>query len=177
MELQTETVKGVFDDFDEKIKQKVKENDFPVEGDKPDPEMWADLIENDEDFKEEFFKVYEDENVREADEFSPAIADNDYLNMELALPRDGEEPAFGRVTKRMKDDNGNPIGRADKNPIMDTRMFEVEFLDGTKSAMAANAIAGTGGAAHCGVAAIERLLRKSIVLIIIGVEVHGVCWL
>ena len=58
--------------------------------------------------------------------------------MELALPRNGEEPAFARV---MRDENGNPIGRAHENPILDTRMFEVEFLDGTKSTMAANAIA------------------------------------
>ncbi len=46
-----------------------------------------------------------------------------------------------RVTKRMKDDNGNPVGRAHQNPILDTRMFEVKFLDGTKEAMATNVIA------------------------------------
>ncbi len=31
--------------------------------------------------------------------------DNGYLNMELALPGDGEEPALTRVAKQMKDDN------------------------------------------------------------------------
>jgi len=41
----------------------------------------------------------------------------------------------------MKDGNGNPIGRAHSNPILDTRMFEVEFLDGTTQALAANVIA------------------------------------
>ena len=141
LELQTETTKLVFDEFDAIIKRIVKDNNFPVEGDKPDPAMWADLVEHDEDFNEEFFKVYGDDKLHEADDFSPEIMDNGYLNMELALPRDGETPAFARVTKRMKDDNGNPVGRAHQNPILDTRMFEVEFLDGEKQAMAANVIA------------------------------------
>ncbi len=74
--------------------------------------MWADLTDNNEDFQDEFFKVYGDENVKEADYFSSGIMENGYLNMELALPRDGEEPVFARVTKRTKDDNANPVGRA-----------------------------------------------------------------
>lgn len=41
----------------------------------------------------------------------------------------------------MRDNDGNPVGVADNNPIMDTRMFEVEFLDGHTAAMSANAIA------------------------------------
>jgi hypothetical protein len=38
------------------------------------------------------------------------------------------------------DANGVPIGRAHANPILDTRVFEVEFLDGHIAAMTANAI-------------------------------------
>ena len=34
-----------------------------------------------------------------------------------------------------------PIGTASENPILDTRMYEVEYVDGYKTAMAANAIA------------------------------------
>ncbi len=67
--------------------------------------------------------------------------DNSYLNIALALPRDGEEPAFTRVRKRLKDENGNPIGEADKNPILDTTMFVVEFLDGSTMAISASTIA------------------------------------
>ena len=57
------------------------------------------------------------------------------------MPRDGEDPALARVKKRLKDNEGRPIGRAHKNPILDTRMFEVEFQDGHTQAMSANAIA------------------------------------
>jgi hypothetical protein len=41
----------------------------------------------------------------------------------------------------MRDDDGRPVGVAHENPILDTRMFEVEFLDGHTAAMSANAIA------------------------------------
>ena len=54
--------------------------------------------------------------------------------MVLALPS-------ARVTKRLRDVNGLPIGTAHDNPILDSRMYDVEYQDGHKAAMAANAIA------------------------------------
>ena len=43
-----------------------------------------------------------------------------YVNMEIALTRDGEGPEFARVSKRLRDANGLPIGTANDNPILDT---------------------------------------------------------
>ena len=48
---------------------------------------------------------------------------------------------MARVTKRLKDSNGIPIGTADQNPLLDTRMYEVEFADGEKVSLTANYIA------------------------------------
>ena len=65
-----------------------------------------------------------------------------YLNMELVLPQgDSLEPRMARVTKRLKDANGIPIGTADDNPLLDTRMYEVEYLDGECASLSANHIA------------------------------------
>jgi hypothetical protein len=61
--------------------------------------------------------------------------------MEVTLPRDNDGPTFAKVTKRLKDANGLPIGTANDNPILDTRVYEVEYLDGHRTALAANAIA------------------------------------
>ena len=62
--------------------------------------------------------------------------------MDLALPQgDSLEPRLARVTKRLKDSNGLPIGMADQNPLLDTHMYEVEFADGEKASLAANYIA------------------------------------
>jgi hypothetical protein len=41
----------------------------------------------------------------------------------------------------VRDADGNPIGRASTNPIIDTRVYEVEFPDGTIAEYAANTIA------------------------------------
>ena len=62
--------------------------------------------------------------------------------MELALPQgDSLEPRMARVTKRLKDSNGIPIGTADQNPLLDTRMYEMEFVDGEKASLSGNYIA------------------------------------
>jgi hypothetical protein len=65
---------------------------------------------------------------------------NTYLNMELAVPRDSDGPGSARVTKRLKDKDRLPIGKANNNPILDTRMYEVEYPDGHKASLAENAI-------------------------------------
>ena len=73
--------------------------------------------------------------------FTPDVYDDTYVNMKLALPRGGGEVEFARATKRFRDKDGLPIGTANDNPILDTRVYEVEFPDGYKASLAANAIA------------------------------------
>ena len=41
----------------------------------------------------------------------------------------------------MKDNEGNPIGMANKNPILDTRVYDIEFQYGFRQPVAANLIA------------------------------------
>ncbi len=80
-----------------------------------------------------------DPSVPEADTtFTPYMYDDTYLNMELALPRGGGEVEFARVVKRMRDKDGLPLGTANDNPILDSRVYEVEFPDGHKASLAAN---------------------------------------
>ena len=67
--------------------------------------------------------------------------DDTYLNMEVALPRDEPGPEFARVAKRLRDAEGRPISTANDTPILDTRMYAVEYSDGHKASLEANAIA------------------------------------
>jgi hypothetical protein len=69
------------------------------------------------------------------------IKQDTYLNMELAIPRDSYGPEFARVTKRLKDKDGLPNGRAHNNSILNTRMYKVEYPGGHKASLAANVIA------------------------------------
>ena len=110
-------------------------------GDKPNPDDWAELLDTDADFQDEFQRIYNDDSIPEADDYTPDVLEDTYLNMKLALPRDGDGPEFAKVNKRLRDANGIPIGRAHDNPIMDSRVYEVEYLDGHKASLAANTIA------------------------------------
>ena len=70
----------------------------------------------------------------------PDELDN-YFNLKLALDRQDDGPEFSRVNKRLKDKYGIPIGIAAENPILDTRVYEVEYADGYKTVMTANTTA------------------------------------
>ena len=142
LEVQIDDYKALLAEYDSETHRRFKEDDFQVEGDNPNPEYWAEFMEFDEDFQEEFKNIVSDDNIKEADAtFNPQVFDNTYLNTELVLTRDGGETTFACVTKRLKDANGLPIGTSNKNPILDTRVYEVEYTDRHKVSMAANAIA------------------------------------
>ena len=141
LEKSTAATKDIFAQFDLAISNKLKLIDRGYSGDKPNPEDWTDLFDEDEDFREEFQNIYNNKDIPEADDFTPEVLEDTYLNMELVLPRDSEGPEFARVTKRLRDANGIPIGTADDNPILDSRVYEVEFADGYKASLTANAIA------------------------------------
>jgi hypothetical protein len=56
------------------------------------------------------------------------------------LPRNGQD-VLGQVVSRKRDQDGNPVGRANANPIMDTRIYQVVFPDGDTAEYSANVIA------------------------------------
>ena len=57
------------------------------------------------------------------------------------MDRGVHQPEYARVKKRLKDNQGRPIGIASENPILDTIMYEVEYQDGHTAAFSANLIA------------------------------------
>ena len=132
LEMQLDHMKERAQAFDEAIKAKIKDSDHTIlEGCKTQPYDWTDHpFEEDLDFTEEFHEVISNNELKEADEtFTPNVYDT-YMNMKLAiLHRDRLEPRLTRVTKRLKDANSLQIRLANENPILDTRMYEVEYLD------------------------------------------------
>ena len=146
LESQTEQFKKRFEVYNRAIAEIF--NEVYIEGNfittpntKPNIELWEDLAGNDEIFHEDFARVITNEDKQEADDiFDPEEFDN-YFNMELALDRHDNGPEFARVKKRLKDEDGIPIGIASDIPILDTRMYKVKYADGYKTAMTANTIA------------------------------------
>ena len=82
-----------------------------------------------------------DESITRADESTPDSYDP-YLEMELSLSRgDDATPVTARVMRRSLDDSDQPIGTAHLKPLMDSRRYEVQFVDGYSETLAANIIA------------------------------------
>ena len=140
LEKQTEEFKKMFAELDEAISVKMGDKkDF--RGDKTEVEDWGELA-SDPLFVEEFQKIHNNPDIPEADAIQGDLLDDTYLNMELSLPRGKNNKAqYARVTKRLRDTDGIPIGTSNDYPIMDTCLYEVEYLDGYKESIAANELA------------------------------------
>ncbi len=104
--------------FDESIEQHLGLaallQDFPSEDLTPDPAYFDDTNAMDPDYGDT--------------EITPKIGDS-YLSAELILPKGGVM-VKGRVTARKRKWAGNPVGRVNDNPILDTRSYIVDFDDG-----------------------------------------------
>ncbi len=89
------------------------------------------------------FDHYDDDHDLDLDhgdlEMTPEVGDN-YLNTEISVPQGGTL-LKGHVTARKRDKDGNPVGLANANPILDTREYTFTFNDGDVTVMSANLIA------------------------------------
>ena len=63
-----------------------------------------------------------------------------FVNMEVKL-NNREKELYGKVIGLCLDRNGNTIGQAHENPVLNTLMYEVKFDDGTSGVYTANIIA------------------------------------
>ena len=145
LEMQIDSTKSHLQEFDTAITDRLNDEAHSIiEGGKSQPYDWSDPpFDEDIGFVEEFHSVVSNSEIKEAnEEFTPDTYDDRYLNMELAIPRgDNPNPQYAKVTKRLRYADGIPIGMANENPILDSRMYEVEYQDGTKASLEANYIA------------------------------------
>ena len=93
----------------------------------------------DEEFDEDMAIVSNEEEAIPDAEFTPEEYD-EYLTAEVMIPI-GDGKMKGVVKRRVKDDDGLPVGKRHPNPILDSREYEVELSDGTVDSYTANMIA------------------------------------
>jgi hypothetical protein len=98
LELQTDENNDGIAAFNRVISERHGQEEYFVEDDKGKVTLgqWGDSLQYDS-------------------RFTPDAFDDTYLNMELALPRNGDEVEFAKVVKRLRDKNGLPIGTANDN--------------------------------------------------------------
>jgi hypothetical protein len=80
-----------------------------------------------------------DSDADEPEDFTPESYD-EYLTAQVLLPHGGEA-SKATVVCRKRDHDGRLIGKRHANPLLDNRLYEVEFPDGTTKAASANLIA------------------------------------
>ena len=93
------------------------------------------MMEEDVEFSEDFKIVFNNYDISEVDGFTPEVIEDIYVGMDKVLLRDGEGPKFSNVIKLIWSVNGSPIGRTHKNPMLDTRVYDAEYLDGNKASL------------------------------------------
>ncbi len=103
-----------YESIDLHLGQAALPQDFPAEDLTSDPTYYDDTNTMDPEYGDA--------------EVTPETGDN-YLSAELMLPKSGVL-VKGHVTARKRDRDGNPIGHAKDNPILDTRSYIVKFDDG-----------------------------------------------
>ena len=142
LEKTTTNIKERMNSYTNAINDRFKEERNITEpNNKPDIDYWSEF-KDDQDFVEEFQRVFTADDIPEADELFDPDSFDQYINMEVALDRPGvEHPQLATVTKRIKDNDGNPVGKSNKFAILDTRQYEIEFKDGYTEALFANLIA------------------------------------
>jgi hypothetical protein len=80
------------------------------------------------------------DNIPEADEMDHEANDK-YISARVWLPNPEGVAMAAKVMGRKRDQDGQLIGRSNKNPVLDTSLYDVEFDDGRVGTYSANIIA------------------------------------
>jgi hypothetical protein len=138
-ELQSPVVQQSIKDFDltihEKMGGEIDEDSlaFEIGSD----ELNKALADADEDGY--FLPAEPDAEKPDADDYDEETYSR-FTSAQVLLPKGGYE-YIAKVIGRKLDADGNPIGRYNPNPILDTTVHEVQFPDGTVQEYAANVLA------------------------------------
>ena len=124
-----------------KIQQQLKDFDQQIENNIAEVKHEPPLIESQNQTLQDIYEPYEPEAEKpEVADYTPTGLYDALISAEVILPK-GDILVPATVTRRKRDADGNPVGTAHPNPIMDTRVYEVEFPDGHTEDFAANIIA------------------------------------
>jgi hypothetical protein len=132
-ELKTPEVLEQLHAYDERVNERLArgDNDLPDLGVPIERDLYSESHE---------MQAQEEDAVKlDIEDYDPETYDT-FLQAEVILPL-GDTMQTARVTKQKRDDRGNPIGKANANPMLDQRIYEAEFPDGTVKEYSANAIA------------------------------------
>jgi hypothetical protein len=119
--------------YDEKLRVLFEAQSADASQELRDVDTSKDPDNKDPAFFEEFTRIIDDATLPHADELGnvEVVSDN-YVGMEISLARGGEgELVHATVRRRLSnDEEGKPIGYAHANPLLDSRRYKIEYVDG-----------------------------------------------
>ena len=128
--------------FTSNLKSKIGNNKIPIfNPGKPDEIQYKPLEDN--ILEEEVVIPYGDElvDVKVEDIDEPYMEELDSLiGSQVNLPYKSGNPLLVTENKRERDSQGQPVDRADNNPILNSRIYELEYPDGKVEEYSVNTI-------------------------------------
>ena len=116
-----------------------------------------------ESFDTPTFESYSDNDdgdstpVPDADDEGDADTHDQYVGAEVNLPI-GNKMMSGKVRGRKRMSDGSLIGKSNVNPILDIRIYDIEFPDGQTAELAASNVIAQNMYAMCDIDGNQYLL-------------------
>lgn len=132
-ELATNTMTEQIHAFDEQILRHFNNNTITLP-------LTDDAFDTVDQLNDVYLPFDKETEMPEDDDLPHTEAYDQYISARVVLPRgDTFEKAIVKCRKR--DANGLPVGRFNSNPILDSRVYEVQFSDGASFEYSANVLA------------------------------------
>ena len=142
-DLLSDHMKGETKRFMQSIEERIGNHRQPIYKAMQPDSIYFDTFDDDLDSDLNVLP-YGDELVdAKTDEVNDAYLEalDNYIGAEVVIPGKDSLPVLAKVKKRKRDPAGNPIGEENPNPILDSRIYELEFPDGRIEEYAVNVIA------------------------------------
>ncbi len=145
-ELEDNATKEQMQKFTDAVEAKIGNHRLPIFQESDPQSVYSNtFIHHD---STEFWDLPYGHEFRDAipEEVDSAYLDSldEYINTKVVIipgVTDGIEPVLATIKRRKRDAAGNLIGEAHSNPILDTRVYQLEFLDGRIEEYSMNTIA------------------------------------
>jgi hypothetical protein len=129
--------------YDEKLVFETQSADLARDLRNVDSSKVIDAHNEDPNFYAKFTRVISDAALRPMDDDANIdVTSDQYVGLKLALSSGGDgETLLARVNERVRDEEGNPVGNANDNPLLDSRKYEFKYADRHVKELTANIIA------------------------------------
>ena len=133
-ELNTESTKELCQKFTQSVEAKIGNYKNPLFDELNPIQIYKEIL-NDPSNDDKLELPYGDEIIDAIpDEIDNKYLDSldEYIGTNVVIPgtSNGIEPVIAIIKGRKRDHLGNPIGSSNPNPILDTRIYQLEFPDG-----------------------------------------------